>query len=64
MSVSYAGAPLRGLYFVSPDATFKRKPYEVWSYYDINQVFAFVDETGFGDYRLSTPLWEVWRRPR
>jgi GWxTD domain-containing protein len=40
------------------------KPYEVWSYYDLNHQFVFVDETGFGDYRLTTPIWEVWRRPR
>jgi len=40
------------------------KPYEVWSYYDLNHQFVFVDETGFGDYRLLTPIWEVWQRPR
>ncbi len=40
------------------------KPYEVWSYYDMNHQFTFVDETGFGDYRLTTPIWEVWQRPR
>ncbi|MBI4534900.1 MAG: GWxTD domain-containing protein [Ignavibacteriae bacterium] len=40
------------------------KPYEVWSYYDLNQQFVFVDETGFGDYRLTTPVWDVWQRPR
>jgi GWxTD domain-containing protein len=40
------------------------KPYEVWSYYDLNYSFVFVDQTGFGDYRLETPLWEVWQRPR
>ncbi|HEX9007351.1 MAG TPA: GWxTD domain-containing protein [Bacteroidota bacterium] len=40
------------------------KPYEIWSYYDINQNFVFVDETSFGDYRLTTPIWEVWRRSR
>ncbi len=34
------------------------KPYEVWSYYDINYSFVFVDQTGFGDYRLTTPFWE------
>jgi GWxTD domain-containing protein len=39
------------------------KPYEVWSYYDLNHQFTFVDETGFGDYRLTTPIWEVWQRP-
>jgi len=32
------------------------KPYEVWEYYTINRRFVFVDETGFGDYRLTTPL--------
>jgi GWxTD domain-containing protein len=39
------------------------KPYEVWSYYELNHQFVFVDQTGFGDYRLLTPIWEVWRRP-
>jgi GWxTD domain-containing protein len=38
------------------------KPYEIWSYYDYNQVFVFVDENGFGDYRLITPLLEPPRR--
>jgi GWxTD domain-containing protein len=28
-------------------------PYEVWRYYTLRRVFIFVDETGFGDYRLS-----------
>ncbi len=41
------------------------KPYEVWTYYDLNREFVFVDATGFGDYRLQTPIWDVWRtRPR
>lgn len=40
------------------------KPYEVWSYYEINYNIIFVDETGFGDYRLQTPIWEVWQRLR
>jgi GWxTD domain-containing protein len=40
------------------------KPYEVWAYYELNYSFVFVDQTGFGDYRLDTPLWEVWQRPR
>ncbi len=35
------------------------KPYEVWSYYDLNYSFVFVDQTGFGDYRLTTPIWET-----
>lgn len=40
------------------------KPYEVWSYYDINRQFVFVDETGFGDYRLITPFWDLWNNRR
>ena len=40
------------------------KPYEVWSYYDLNYQFVFVDQSGFGDYKLTTPIWEVWQRPR
>jgi GWxTD domain-containing protein len=35
------------------------KPYEVWGYYDLNYQFVFVDQTGFGDYRLVTPIWET-----
>jgi len=31
------------------------KPYVVWHYYTINKTFYFVDETGFGDYRLVNP---------
>ena len=34
------------------------KPYEVWDYYEINREFVFVDETGFGDYRLITPIYD------
>ena len=36
------------------------KPYEIWYYYDLNRRFIFVDETGFGDYRLVTPIWDRW----
>ncbi len=32
------------------------KPYEIWEYYNLNRSFTFLDETGFGDYRLITPL--------
>lgn len=32
------------------------KPYEIWEYYDLNRSFIFLDQTGFGDYRLITPL--------
>lgn len=42
------------------------KPYEVWYYNDLNYRFLFVDQTGFGDYRLdsSTPLWNIKKRRR
>lgn len=38
------------------------KPYEIWSYYDYNRNIVFVDETGFGDYRLLTPIWDIIQR--
>ncbi len=39
------------------------KPYEIWYYYHINRQFIFVDENGFGEYRLYNPyeLWD-WQR--
>jgi len=37
------------------------KPYEVWDYYDLNREFVFIDYTGFGDYRLVTPIYERFR---
>jgi GWxTD domain-containing protein len=41
------------------------KPYEIWTYYELNRQFIFVDATGFGDYRLQTPIWDVYQtRPR
>lgn len=40
------------------------KPYEIWYYYELNRQFVFVDQTGFGDYQLTTPIWDVWQRPR
>jgi hypothetical protein len=38
------------------------KPYEIWTYYDFNRSIIFVDETGFGDYRLLTPVWDLINR--
>ena len=38
------------------------KPYEVWSYYDYNARVVFIDNAGFGDYRLETPIWDLVRR--
>ncbi len=41
------------------------KPYEIWTYYQLDREFVFVDMSGFGDYRLQTPIWDIWRtRPR
>jgi GWxTD domain-containing protein len=41
------------------------KPYEIWTYYDQNREFVFIDATGFGDYRLQNPIWDLYRtRPR
>ncbi len=34
------------------------KPYEIWQYYRKSRKFLFVDETGLGDYRLYTPVWD------
>ncbi len=33
------------------------KPYEVWHYYQKTRHFLFIDESGFGDYRLRNPIW-------
>ncbi len=40
------------------------RPYEVWHYYDLNYEFVFVDETGFGDYRLRYPTTDLLGRDR
>jgi len=36
------------------------KPYEIWYYFEINRQFVFVDDSGFGDYRLVTPLYDTY----
>jgi len=36
------------------------RPYEVWDYYELNRSFVFVDQTGFGDYRLYNPDYSRW----
>jgi len=38
-----------------------QKPYEVWYYYDINRNFVFQDNSGFGDFKLVTPLFDTRR---
>jgi GWxTD domain-containing protein len=40
------------------------KPYEIWYYYQLSRQFIFVDETGFGDYRLTYPTTDLWGRTR
>jgi GWxTD domain-containing protein len=40
------------------------KPYEIWYYYDQNREFIFIDESGFGDYRLRYPETDLWGRVR
>jgi GWxTD domain-containing protein len=40
------------------------KPYEIWYYNQINRRYVFVDESGFGDYRLRSPLTDLWDRVR
>ena len=40
------------------------RPYEIWYYYNQNREFVFVDETGFGDYRLRYPETDLWGRIR
>jgi len=36
------------------------RPYEVWDYYELNRSFVFIDQTGFGDYRLYNPDYSRW----
>lgn len=40
------------------------KPYEIWDYYNLNRQFIFIDNTGFGDYRLLIPVWDDRTRIR
>lgn len=40
------------------------KPYEVWSYYDYNRQVVFLDETGFGDYKLLSNIYDLLQRAK
>ncbi|MFH0990514.1 MAG: GWxTD domain-containing protein [bacterium] len=40
------------------------KPFEIWYYYQQGRRFDFIDETGFGDYRLVYPTRDLWGRVR
>lgn len=37
------------------------RPYEIWYYNRFNRRLIFVDYSGFGEYRLVTPLWDIIR---
>ncbi|MEO6695596.1 MAG: GWxTD domain-containing protein [Ignavibacteria bacterium] len=37
------------------------KPYEIWDFYNENRQFVFTDDSGFGDYKLVTPIWDEGR---
>ncbi|MCL5033772.1 MAG: GWxTD domain-containing protein [Bacteroidetes bacterium] len=39
------------------------KPYEVWHYFQRNRHFVFIDQTGFGDYRLLLPTSDGYPPP-
>lgn len=34
------------------------KPFEIWQFFSSNKEFIFVDDTGFGDYKLAIPIWD------
>ncbi len=36
------------------------RPYEIWEYFELNRSFVFIDQTGFGDYRLANPDYSRW----
>jgi GWxTD domain-containing protein len=40
------------------------KPFDVWYYNQANRQYIFVDESGFGDYRLRSPLTDLWNQVR
>ncbi|HBY18343.1 MAG: hypothetical protein XD77_0454 [Marinimicrobia bacterium 46_47] len=35
------------------------KPYIIWYYHNLNRQFVFMDYTGFGDYQLTQPVFDV-----
>ncbi|MCS7083233.1 MAG: GWxTD domain-containing protein [Bacteroidetes bacterium] len=61
----------RGMVFIlfgEPDAidhhpfAYNAKPYQIWYYYSLGRRFIFVDQSGFGDYRLLIPIWDERNR--
>ena len=43
---------------------FNNKPYQIWYYYRIGKKFIFIDDTGFGDFKLMVPIWDDRTRIR
>ena len=61
----------RGMVYIilgPPDEIVRRpfnqssKPYVVWAYYRYNREFIFLDDTGYGEYRLMSPFWDLVNR--
>jgi GWxTD domain-containing protein len=61
----------RGMVYIilgPPDEIVRRpfnrsnKPYVVWAYYRYNREFIFMDDTGYGEYRLMSPFWDLVNR--
>ncbi|MFQ5627528.1 MAG: GWxTD domain-containing protein, partial [bacterium] len=48
--------PFDPVYRTSYTSSRPIKASEVWHYYHYNRYFVFIDETGFGDFRLSNPV--------
>ncbi|MCA9743418.1 MAG: GWxTD domain-containing protein [Deferribacteres bacterium] len=48
--------PFNSVYSTSYNSSRTIKAFEVWHYYQYNRYFVFIDESGFGDFRLSNPV--------
>lgn len=40
----------------------RNRSYQIWYYENIGKKFIFIDQTGFGDYRLLRPIWDERNR--
>ena len=43
---------------------YSSEPYEIWYYYQMGKRFVFIDENGFGSFRLMIPIWDERNRIR
>jgi GWxTD domain-containing protein len=48
--------PFNAVYRTSYTSGRPIKALEIWHYYKYNRYFVFIDDTGFGDFRLSNPV--------